>query len=187
MTWAKVSFKLPRCCGSQILQWMVAFPCKDRKIPISGLTKSAVESALVWMSLKCETHLDRCCGHVVSVLTLYLNDPSSNTTEVCSFYVKMVVEKDENKQKEAGLDPILSTLKTYNSNGVAGKEHWQPTFYAPNGNIYFLSVCTNSLVDWLGRIYRSIHPSTMYTNSLVDLQRTIFSFMPPSTTRVIHN
>ena len=168
MTWAKVSFKLPRCCGSQILQWMVAFPCKDRKIPISGLTKSAVESALVWMSLKSETHLDRCCGHVVSVLTLYLNDPSSNTTEVCSFYVKMVFEKDENKQKEA-------------------KEHWQPTFYAPNGNIYFLSVCTNSLVDWLGRIYRSIHPSTMYTNSLVDLQRTIFSFMPPSTTRVIHN
>ena len=168
MTWAKVSFKLPRCCGSQILQWMVAFPCKDRKIPISGLTKSAVESALVWMSLKSETHLDRCCGHVVSVLTLYLNDPSSNTTEVCSFYVKMVV-------------------KTYNSNGVAGKEHWQPTFYAPNGNIYFLSVCTNSLVDWLGRIYRSIHHSTMYTNSLVDLQRTIFSFMPPSTTRVIHN
>jgi len=42
-------------------------------------------------------------SQVVSVLAFYSNDPSSNHANVYSFSVKFVVEKNENKQKEAGI------------------------------------------------------------------------------------
>ena len=38
-------------------------------------------------------------GQVVSVLTFYLDDPSSNPAEGYSFSVTLVFEKKENKQK----------------------------------------------------------------------------------------
>ena len=45
-------------------------------------------------------------GQVVSVLALYSNDPSSNPAEAYSFYSKICVWKNENKQKEAGVGPF---------------------------------------------------------------------------------
>ena len=40
-------------------------------------------------------------GQVVSVLAFYSNDPSSNPADVYSYFVQIVIEKNENKQKEA--------------------------------------------------------------------------------------
>ena len=39
---------------------------------------------------------------VVSVVAFYSDEPSSNPVEAYSFFCKMVFEKNENKQKEAG-------------------------------------------------------------------------------------
>ena len=49
-------------------------------------------------------------GLVVSVLAFYSDDPSSIPAEVYNFFCKIVVEKNENKQKEAGVGPIFKTL-----------------------------------------------------------------------------
>ena len=38
---------------------------------------------------------------MVSVLAFYSNDPSSNPADVYSYFVQIVIEKNENKQKEA--------------------------------------------------------------------------------------
>ena len=38
-------------------------------------------------------------GQVVSVLAFYSNDPSSNPADIYSFFVKCVLEKNENKRK----------------------------------------------------------------------------------------
>ena len=47
-------------------------------------------------------------GQVVSVLTFYSDDPSLNPAEAYSFFLlKCVLEKNENKQKEAGVGPFL--------------------------------------------------------------------------------
>ena len=46
-------------------------------------------------------------GQVVSGLAFYSDDPSLNPAEAYSFSVKFVFEKNENKQKEAGIDPFL--------------------------------------------------------------------------------
>ena len=46
-------------------------------------------------------------GLVVSVLAFYSDDPSSIPAEVYNFFCKIVVEKNENKQKEAGVGPIF--------------------------------------------------------------------------------
>ena len=43
-----------------------------------------------------------------SVLAFYSNDPSSNPAVAYSFYVKFVLEKNENKQKEAHLKKDMS-------------------------------------------------------------------------------
>ena len=43
---------------------------------------------------------------MVSVLTFYSDDLSSNPTEACSSSVKFVFEKNQNKQKEAGVGPF---------------------------------------------------------------------------------
>ena len=40
-------------------------------------------------------------GQVVSVLSFYSDDLSSNTANVYSFFVRFAFEKTENKQKEA--------------------------------------------------------------------------------------
>ena len=42
-------------------------------------------------------------GQVVSVCAFYSDDPSSNPSEAYSFFCKIVFEKNENKQKEAGI------------------------------------------------------------------------------------
>ena len=39
---------------------------------------------------------------MVSVLAFYLDNPSLNAAEVYSFYSLKLLEKNENKQKEAG-------------------------------------------------------------------------------------
>ena len=44
---------------------------------------------------------------VVSLLAFNSDGPSSNPADVYSFSVKFVFEKNENKQKEAGIDPFL--------------------------------------------------------------------------------
>ena len=44
---------------------------------------------------------------MVSVLAFYSDDPSSIPAEVYNFFCKIVVEKNENKQKEAGVGPIF--------------------------------------------------------------------------------
>ena len=44
---------------------------------------------------------------VISVLTLYSDDPSSNPAEAYSFFRKIVFEKNKNKQKEAGVGPLF--------------------------------------------------------------------------------
>ena len=46
-------------------------------------------------------------GQVVSVLAFFSDDPSSNPAEAYSFFCKIVFEKSENKQKEAGFGPLL--------------------------------------------------------------------------------
>ena len=51
--------------------------------------------------------LGRGGGLVVSVLAFYSDDPSSIPAEVYNFFCKIVVEKNENKQKEAGVGPFL--------------------------------------------------------------------------------
>ena len=45
-------------------------------------------------------------GQVVSMLAFYSNDPSSNPADAYCFSVKFVFEKNENKQKEAGVGPF---------------------------------------------------------------------------------
>ena len=44
---------------------------------------------------------------MVSVLTFYSDDPSSNPAETYSFSIKFVLEKNENKQKEAVVGPFF--------------------------------------------------------------------------------
>ena len=50
--------------------------------------------------------LGRGGGQVVIVLAFYSDDPSSNPAEAYSFFCKIVFEKNENKQKEAGVGPL---------------------------------------------------------------------------------
>ena len=44
---------------------------------------------------------------VVGVLPFYYDDPSWNSTGVYNVSVKIVIEKNENKQKDAGDGPFL--------------------------------------------------------------------------------
>ena len=44
---------------------------------------------------------------MVSMLAFYSDDPSSIPAEVYNFFCKIVVEKNKNKQKEAGVGPIF--------------------------------------------------------------------------------
>ena len=44
---------------------------------------------------------------MVSVLAFYSDDPSSIPAEVYNFFCKNIVEKNENKQKEAGVGPLF--------------------------------------------------------------------------------
>ena len=46
-------------------------------------------------------------GLVVSVLAFFSDNQSSIPAEVYKFFCKIVVEKTENKQKEAGVGPFL--------------------------------------------------------------------------------
>ena len=48
---------------------------------------------------------------MVSVLAFYSDDPSSIPAEVYNFFCKIVVEKNENKQKEAGVGPFFFKKK----------------------------------------------------------------------------
>ena len=52
------------------------------------------------------------CGQVVSVLTIYCDDPSLNPDEAHSISVRFVFENNENKQQEAGICP-LKTIRTW--------------------------------------------------------------------------
>ena len=44
---------------------------------------------------------------MVSMLAFYSDDLSSNPAEAYCFFCKIVFEKNENKQKEAGVGPLL--------------------------------------------------------------------------------
>ena len=55
--------------------------------------------------------LGRGCGQVVSVLAFYSNNPSLNLTDAYIFL--FVFEKNENKQKEAGVGPFSKKLQAY--------------------------------------------------------------------------
>ena len=56
-------------------------------------------------------YLGRGIDQVVSVLAFYSDDLSSNPAEAYSFFCNIVFEKNENKQKEAGVSPLF--LKKY--------------------------------------------------------------------------
>ena len=45
-----------------------------------------------------------------NMLSFYSNDPSSNPAAVYNFSTEIVVEKSENKQKEAGIGPFKKTV-----------------------------------------------------------------------------
>ena len=45
---------------------------------------------------------------MVSVLVFYSDDESSNPADAYSFSVKFVFEKNENKQKDAGVGPFYN-------------------------------------------------------------------------------
>ena len=49
-------------------------------------------------------------GLVVSVLAFFSDDPSLIPAEVYKFFCKIVVEKTENKQKEAGIGPFFKNI-----------------------------------------------------------------------------
>ena len=54
----------------------------------------------------------RCAGsQVVSVLAFYSYDPSSNLTHVFSFFCKICIWKDENKQKRPALAYFLKKYR----------------------------------------------------------------------------
>ena len=44
------------------------------------------------------------------MLAFYSNDPNSNPAEVYNFSVKLNLEKNENKQKEAGVGPFKKNI-----------------------------------------------------------------------------
>ena len=46
---------------------------------------------------------------MVSMLAFYSDDLSSNPAEAYCFFCQTVFEKNENKQKEAGVDPLLKS------------------------------------------------------------------------------
>ena len=48
---------------------------------------------------------------MVSELTFYSDDPSSNPADAKSFSVKFVFEKNENKQKETGVGPFFKKTR----------------------------------------------------------------------------
>ena len=48
---------------------------------------------------------------MVSVRAFYSDDPSSNTADVCSFVCKNEFEKNEYKQKVAGVGPFFRIKK----------------------------------------------------------------------------
>ena len=52
-------------------------------------------------------------GQVVSMLTFYSDDPSLNPAEAYSFSSKIVFEKKENKQKDAGLGPLKTITRKF--------------------------------------------------------------------------
>ena len=54
--------------------------------------------------------LGRGGGQVVSVLAFYSDDLSSNPAEVYNFSNKIVIEKNENKQNEAGVGPFKKNM-----------------------------------------------------------------------------
>ena len=49
-------------------------------------------------------------GLVVSVLAFFSDNQSSIPAEVYKFFCKIVVEKTENKQKEAGVGPFKKNI-----------------------------------------------------------------------------
>ena len=60
---------------------------------------------VVVLGFKIKT-LGRGGGQVVRVLAFYSDDLSLNPAEAYTFSVKFVFEKNENKQKEAGVGPF---------------------------------------------------------------------------------
>ena len=51
-------------------------------------------------------------GQVVRVHALYFDNPRSNPADTYSFFpVKFAFEKNENKQKEVGIDPFFKKRK----------------------------------------------------------------------------
>ena len=56
---------------------------------------------------------------MVSVFTFYSDNPSLNPADAYSFYVKLLFEKNENKQKEPGLGPFKKQSRYM----VRGREH----------------------------------------------------------------
>ena len=59
--------------------------------------------------------MGRGCGQVVTVLAFYSNNPSLNLTDAYIFSVKFVFEKNENKQKEAGVGPFSKKVTSLSS------------------------------------------------------------------------
>ena len=88
--------------------------------------------------------LGRGGGQVVSMLAFYSDDPSLNLAVVYSFSVKIVFEKNKNKQKEAGVGPFKKIKITF------GKF---PKLRNTNSNSYFYYLAIQSWSVWLRNTY----------------------------------
>ena len=82
----------------------------------------------------------RCAGsQVVSVLAFYSYDPSSNLTHVFSFFCKICIWKDENKQKKAGVGLFFKKVPSTSTSQSSARRRWhisckmlhllRPTYY----------------------------------------------------------
>ena len=77
---------------------------------LSRLSLSVQQSATANWSNISPVAAERSGGRgqeVVSLLAFKFDGPSSNPADLFSFSVKFVCEKNENKQKEAGIGPFL--------------------------------------------------------------------------------
>ena len=87
--------------------------CFCRQQPSTRLSNTTHPTDLT----KCYFHgvVGRGCGQVVSVLAYYSNHTSSNPADAYSFFCKICVWMNENKQKEVGVGPFFKKIINYRS------------------------------------------------------------------------
>ena len=127
--------------------------CRNKRLPLWCL--SLVRFPLA-KSFFCQNHkvVHRCGGQVVSVLAFYSVDPSSNPAYAYSFFLKFVIEKNENKQKrgrgwsifkhQSGIERSSKNKKTQKCLNVHYCVNWLFLQF------YNLLLQWTSILPWLG-------------------------------------